>query len=622
MVEGKQHNRIAVLPDRLVDQIAAGEVIERPAAVVKELVENALDAAARNITIEITGAGSDEIMVADDGLGMTPEEIEIAVQRHATSKIRNADDLAAISTFGFRGEALPSIASVSRMEIISRPRGSDTGARRFWEAGMITERETVGASVGTRIRVKNLFYNTPARRKFLKSPTTETKHIIESVTSFATAFVHLGFRLTIDKKEVLHVPPAEAMEDRLADLFGAQLADKLLPFSGGEGDLVASGFIGKPEIARPTRAQMFFFVNGRRVFSQSLSHAVSAGFGEMIPKGRFPFAVVFVEINPQWVDVNVHPTKREVRFLRENQVHDVVYYTINKTLHAGSQTFGDLDGTLHVPSALAPHSSGPTLPLQWKRESWERPAKAAGSLEFIDRVYGPAGQPGTGSPSATPPLPGQVSSDTQAPPAPTEVSEGIGQEIGSTEGVENLWQFNNLYILAHVGDDLMIIDQHTAHERILYEEVLRKLDGEPPQSQQVLFPESVELEAFEYETFQNNPGIFTSMGFAVKPFGQRVVLIEAAPVGLKQKNPVSLFRWVLDDLTAAIKAGEDLKKRAAASYACRAAVMSGDSLTVPEMRALFRRLFECENPFVCPHGRPTMVRIPMIEFDKKFCRRK
>lgn len=622
MASTVEYNRIVVLPDRLIDQIAAGEVIERPASVIKELVENALDAAARNITVEVTGAGGEEIVVTDDGLGMTPQEIELAIQRHATSKVRTADDLAAITTFGFRGEALPSIASVSRMEIVSRPREAEAGARRCWEGGVLGERGPAGAPVGTRIKVKNLFYNTPARKKFLKSPTTETKHIIETMTTFAVAFVHLGFRLIIENKEILHTPPAATALQRMSDIFGAQLADKLLPFSGGEGDLLAGGFAGKPEIARAGRDHMFFYVNGRRVQSRSLHHAVSAGYGELIPKGRFPFAVVFVEINPQLVDVNVHPTKREVRFLRENRVHDLVYYTINKTLHASPKTFAEFDGQMKVPSGGVPESAEGTLPLQWKKQVWDQPARVSSGLDFVEQAFGPRDTPPVGPPAApedtpAPSLSGAGSSDdpTAAEPQPLHDQQ-------ETAGIDDLWQFNNLYILARVGDDLMVIDQHSAHERILYEEILAGFAGVKPQSQRLLFPESIELEAYEYETFEKNTGIFVEMGFAARSFGNRVILLEGVPVGLKHRNPVSLFRWVLDDLVSAIKAGDDLKKRAAASYACRAAVMAGDPLTRPEMRAIFQRLFECKNPFVCPHGRPTLVRVPLIEFDKKFCRRK
>ncbi len=622
-MEGQLTERISLLPDRLVDQIAAGEVVERPASVIKELIENSLDAAAKNITVEVIGAGSEEILVADDGLGMTPDEIEMAVRRHATSKIRTVDDLAAISTFGFRGEALPSIASVSRMEIISRVRGSDAGARRYYEGGTLAEREVAAGAVGTRIRIKNLFYNTPARKKFLKTAPTETKRIIEVVTSFATAFVHLGFKLTIEGKTVINTPPADTSLDRMADLFGRQLADKLLAFSGGEGDLLVSGFVGKPELARRTRDQMTYFVNGRRVQSRSLHHAVSAGYGEMIPKGRFPFAVVFIEINPQWVDVNVHPTKREVRFIRENQVHDLVYYTINRTLHASVKTFSHFDGKMEVPSSPTPESSSGTLPLQWKKEQWERPQQAAAGLSFVEQAFGSTDRSTIpGQPSASPDIASRAEHSPTDDISAKSVEPGLRPEIGDPRGVEDLWQFNNLYIMARVGDDLMVIDQHTMHERILYEAILAKLDGSPPETQRVLFPESVELEAYEYETFEKNIEVFIKMGFAVRPFGPRIVLIEGAPSGLRQKNPVNLFRWVLDDIVTAARAGEDIKKRAAASYACRAAVMAGDSLTLPEMRSLFRRLFECKNPFVCPHGRPTLVRIPMIEFDKKFCRRK
>ena len=627
MASEPHENRIVILPDRLIDQIAAGEVVERPASVVKELVENALDAAARNITVEIIGAGTEEITIVDDGLGMTAEEMELAVQRHATSKIRTADDLSAITTFGFRGEALPSIASVSRLEIVSRVRGVEAGARRIWEAGTLAVREPAGTPVGTRVKVKNLFFNTPARKKFLKSATTETRQIIEAVTACATAFVHFGFRLTIENKEVLHTPPANTALDRMADLFGAQLAERLLPFSGGEGDLMVSGFAGKPEVARPTRAQMLLFVNGRRVHSQSLLHAVSAGYGELIPKGRFPFAVVFVEINPHWVDVNVHPTKREVRFLQEHRVHDLVFYTINKSLHATANTFPEFDGKVHVPSVPEHKAVRGTLPLEWKREAWDQPRKTSEALRFVEQADGPSSAAGIEPSSAGDRNADIESSESHLVPHPpggftVPHPSGAFPSVIDTRGIDDLWQFNNVYILARIGDDLMIIDQHSAHERVLYEDILRTLDGGPAQVQRLLFPESVELQATEFETFEQHAGIFTAMGFAVRPFGQRIVLIEGAPSGLKQKNPVALFRWVLDDLVAAVKAGEDLKQRAAASYACRAAVMAGDPLTGPEMRALFRRLFECENPFVCPHGRPTLVRIPIIEFDKKFCRRK
>jgi len=623
MTDSINRNRIVILPDRLVDQIAAGEVIERPSSVVKELVENALDAAARNITVEVIGAGEEEIVVADDGLGMAPEEMELAVQRHATSKVRTVDDLSAITTFGFRGEALPSIASVSRMEMISRPRESDAGARRYWEGGMLGEREPIGAPVGTRIKVRNLFYNTPARKKFLKSPTTETRHIIETVTTFAVAFVHLGFRLIIERKDVLHAPPAITAVQRMADLFGAQLADKLLPFSGGEGDLLVSGFAGKPEIARASRDQMFYFVNGRRVQSRILHHAISAGYGELIPRGRFPFAVEFVEPNPQWADVNVHPTKRELRLLRENRVHDLVFDTVNKALHSSGKTFAEFDGKMNVPSGGVLESAEGTLPLQWKKQVWDRPAPTAGAMDFIEQAFGPRDD---GSPAGQVVPPGASIAESAEHHVPSDDSADVPRELlhdrKEIAGVDDLWQFHNLYILARVGDDLMVVDQHSAHERILYEEILAGFEGAKPQSQRLLFPESIELEAFEYETFEKNAELFVEMGFAARSFGMRVILLEGVPVGLKQPNPVSLFRWVLDDLVAAIKAGDDLRKRAAASYACRAAVMAGDPLTKPEMRAIFQQLFACKNPFVCPHGRPTLVRMPMIEFDKKFCRRK
>ncbi len=602
MTTHTSQDRITILPDRLVDQIAAGEVIERPSSVVKELVENALDAGARQVTIEIAGAGEKEITVTDNGAGMTAGEIELAVQRHATSKIRTVDDLTSITSFGFRGEALPSIASVSRMEITSRRRGTEQGARRYFEGGKVGERETVGAAEGTRISVKNLFFNTPARKKFMKAESTEKKHIISTVTSFAVGAPRVAFTLVVDGKQVLRTPAAATMRDRLADLFGVQMTERLVPFAGGEGDIEIEGFAGKPEIARATRDHLYYFVNGRRIQSKSLHHALSAAYGELIPKGRFPFAVLFVDINPLWVDVNVHPTKREVRFRREQQLHNLVYYAVNRTIFSDHKSFGTFDGKMQVPKIDEQAGESATLPLQWDRTAWDQPPPEVSP------------RPTANASRAAEPLPPQ-SGDAPAPMPATE------NALGDVSGIEDLWQFHNLYILARAGEDLLIIDQHSAHERVLYEEILAKLEGAPPETQRLLFPESLDLEVIEYDTFEKNQGLLRNMGFSVREFGDQVVLLEGVPTGWKQKNPVKLFRWVLDDIIAAEKAGEDLKKSAAASYACRAAIMSGDPLTLPEMRALFRRLFACKNPYVCPHGRPTLVRVPMIEFDKKFCRR-
>ncbi|MEW5700956.1 MAG: DNA mismatch repair endonuclease MutL [Candidatus Zixiibacteriota bacterium] len=588
---------IAVLPDHLVDQIAAGEVIERPASVVKELIENALDAGATAIDIEIAGAGEKQMRVVDNGVGMSAVDLAQAVLRHATSKIQTVEDLEGIVTFGFRGEALAAVASVSHLEIVSRPRDHDEAAMMFWEGGTRSDSGSVGAPPGTAVTVRHLFYNTPARHQYMRAPSTETRRIVETVTDFAAYHHRVAFSLLIDERQVLHLAAAPDRRIRLIDLYGHGVGDALLTFQGGDAELGVEGHAGKPELARATRDRILTYVNGRRVWSQSLQHAVTAAYGETIPRGRYPIAVVCLNVNPRRVDVNVHPTKREVRFAHERMVYDLTYYSINKVIFASPR----VAPVLPLKESYAPQSE--RLPL---------PASSPENVGAYGHTPLPSNQSSdVGAVREPPDWPGWPT-DRPAPMAATCVPQ-------ATDGVTNFWQFNDVYIATVVGEELWIIDQHTAHERVLYEEMLRRGRGRA-ESQRLLFPESIDLETRELEVFGASLDAFTALGFEVRPFGTRTVLLEGIPTGLKVGNPVILFRRVLEDLEIARRGGEDLMKAAAASTACRAAVMAGDRLRPEEMHGLFARLMQTENPFSCPHGRPTMVKIPITDFDKKFCR--
>jgi len=598
---------IAVLPEHLIDQIAAGEVIERPASVVKELIENALDAGATSIDVEIGGAGEKQIRVVDNGLGMSPADLAAAVLRHATSKIQTVDDLAAIVTFGFRGEALAAIASVSHLEIVSRRRGQDEAAMVFWEGGTKSDSGAVGAPAGTAVTVRHLFYNTPARREYMRAPSTETKRIIETVTDFACFHHRVAFSLAIDGKSALRLAPADTMLSRLIDLFGAKIGDLMIPFQGGDAELGLSGHVGKPELARTTRDRILTYVNGRRVWSQSLSHAATAAYGEMIPRGRYPFAILCLNVNPHRVDVNVHPTKREVRFAHDRAVYDLTYYSINKAIFTSPRAAAV---TPVMPVKESYTSQTERLPLATTSPSADVGAYGHTPLQD-DAGQSPLAVGAVREPPE-PAWPGWPSEHADVPSSARARTDA--------DGVSNLWQFKDVYIVAVVGEELWIIDQHTAHERILYEEMLRRGRERRPESQRLLFPESIDLEAREWDVFEASLDAFVSLGFEVRPFGTRTVLLEGIPAGLKVRNPVILFRRVLEDLEIARRGGEDLMKAAAASTACRAAVMAGDRLKLEEMRVLFARLMHTENPFSCPHGRPTMVKIPIADFDKKFCR--
>ena len=652
---------IIILPEDLVDKIAAGEVVERPASVVKELVENSIDSGAKNISVEIKNGGIKFIRVTDDGSGMDEKNSELAFMRHATSKIKSVDDLYRIKTLGFRGEALPSIASVSLLDLLTRTQECLSGTRIKIEGGVVKDKREAGAPTGTSIIVREIFYNVPARRKFLKSILTETRHIIDLMTRFAIAYPEISFKLISDGRELFDFKAVDSLKQRVGDAFGKNQIEKMVEIQtetvtetetgtetgkGGK-KLIVSGFLGKAEIARSNRAELYLFVNRRPIVSRSLYHAVQIGYGELLPKGKFPFAIVFIEIDPGLLDVNVHPTKSEVRFSDEKGVHDLVYLKIKESL-----TSPEVMPTLSkLPESTMPQASAshdilrgweprlrevttseditPTSSAPPKAESFDLPVaelpktkgeegihrKQTQKSFFKEEVVEPE------SPKA------QEIEEKKMPLSerPLEQVEDKLVEFAKVEkkvdaGAGNLWQLADTYILSQVKGNLMVLDQHAAHERILYEEAMKNLTQKPASSQQILFPTVLELSPREFQTFEANKELIQKLGFEIKSFGGRSILVTAVPTVIKNKSGELFLKEILTELEEEEKVEKNKVKAVAKSFACHAAVKAGERLTQEEMSTLLHQLFATEEPYSCPHGRPTVVKISIEELNKKFGR--
>ncbi len=562
-------NRIRLLPEHVANQIAAGEVVERPASVVKELVENALDADARRITIAISKGGRSVIRVTDDGWGMSRDDALLALERHATSKISKADDLARITSLGFRGEAIPSIASVSRFTLTTRERGALGGTKIEIAGGKILSVTDEGAAEGTVVEARNLFFNLPARRKFLRSEPTETAHIEHMVTLCALGHPGVAFRLIADDRERFHLAPAKELSGRLRELYGAELANQLLPVSTAAEKIQITGFVGKPGISRADRSQQHVFVNGRPVESKGISFALREGYHTALMRGQFPVTFLFVAIDPALVDVNIHPAKREVRFRDELAVRQAVFDAVR--------------------AALAP--KGTPQPISDRSVSvapvWSAPAA------------------------------GEAGHYIQAAMPVTEIQteeEGAWRILGVV---------GQLYVLAESPEGLVLIDQHAAHERVLFERMLKELAADNAPSQKLLLPVTLELDARDAEFLRANLKTLHKLGLGISEFGDKTFLVDALPPYFVAGNLLQTMRQVVDELR---QTGEQVHTRRLgedkiATTVCRHAVKARDPLRGEELRALLQQLHHCDLPYTCPHGRPTMIQISYPELEKKFGRK-
>ena len=591
------------LPPELISQIAAGEVVERPASVVKELVENSLDASAKQITITVRGAGRVLMEIADDGHGIPAAELPLAVARHATSKLQTAEDLFRIHTLGFRGEALASIASVSRFTITSRTADAATGARLRIEGGRaLGPVEPVGAPVGTTVRVEDLFYNVPARRKFLKSDATEKRRIDALVTRYALAYPEVRFRLTQDGKPALQTAGNGKRREVLAALYGPDIARRMLVVEDQAPDMRLTGFISPPDITRGQRRDIIFFINGRPVQDATLSAALIKAYHTLLMVGRYPIAVLFLELPPEAVDVNVHPTKAEVRFRNPDAVFRAVRHAVRRTLLAYTP----------IPNMELPPATEP-------KPAWLRggQGEATAFPWEADTPIAPDGfsprPPAENPPAGTDAFPAAVPPGSPEPSQPTLPGSRLPL-------LRPIGQIAATYIVAEGPDGLYLIDQHAAHERVLFEKFMaQQQEGIPAQA--LLEPVTVHLPPHQARLLEEQLPYLGRWGFQVEPFGPNTFRVRAVPSLLSKTNPADALRALVEDFEEdETPLKNEIEARIIARVCKRVAVKGGQVLSPQAQEALIRDLEACQNPRSCPHGRPTMIHISVDALEKQFGR--
>lgn len=552
-------NRIRLLSDELISQIAAGEVIERPASALKELVENSIDAGATQISIELEEGGLEKIRVVDDGCGMTGEEARTAFLRHATSKIKSLEDLFTIKSLGFRGEALASIASISRLSLKTRPAEERVGTRVEMDGGKELSVEETACPVGTDVTVLALFHATPARKKYMKSVGTEYGHCFDMLSQIGMSHPEVGFRLSKDGTLVFELPPRQDLKERIRILYGGSIADALLPLHYQQSNLRISGFVGKPELSRSSRKYQFLFVNGRAIESRLVARAVEEAFHSLLMTDKHPWFAVTIEMDPTFLDVNVHPRKLEVKFVNTQEVYRAVFGAVQHALQnsmiapvLGRQNSSDFMPTPSLEMVLEPR---PVLAQQERRaDAAEHPMEARAVL------------------------------------------------------FKPVAQVANCYIVAESEEGLVLIDQHAAHERVRYARLMKSLEEKQPMLQPLLTPLSLDLGVESLELIRGHLDEFLALGFDLEPFGGNTYLLRAVPDGLQKKDPERVIREVLADV-ARDERQKILPVREAlvTSAACRGAIKFGDSLSMIEMEALLRDMADTPNYTHCPHGRPALI---------------
>lgn len=593
--------RITRLPDDLANQIAAGEVVERPASVVKELIENAIDAHASRVTVTVEYGGKKLIRVEDDGVGMDPDDARLCLERHATSKIRRADDLGAIVTLGFRGEALPSIASVSHFRLRTRARGADSGTEIRVNAGIIESVVEAGGPEGTLVEVADVFYNLPARRKFLKSDAAEAAQVSRFVTQLALCYPEVGFTLVSSGRKVLAVPPVTSLSDRLYQIYGDR--QDLTPVDREFGGLRLHGFIAALAEQGPVRGPQHVFVNRRIVKDRTIAHAILDAYSVATNKERSPEVHLFLEVPPDRIDVNVHPTKAEVRFREQSMVHEMVRHALGDALGKGPAP----ELTLRTTDVLPGRPLQPSIP----------GALHGGS--FPSRWAPPSSpSPSTWAPTA------ETGSHFRAPLASGDASyaSSVASTSPAVRPMIALGQFRDTFIIAMDDEGLCIIDQHVAHERVLFERIMEKLTTESLESQRLLIPAVLELPAAERAALIGKAEALARFGFEVEEFGGDSIKVTAMPALLPVNECETALRALAEDLEGLDRGLrlEDALKQIAATTACHAAVKAHYPLTLEKMHHILEELRATAYSTVCPHGRPVMLRITRREIEKNFDR--
>jgi DNA mismatch repair protein MutL len=627
---------IRKLDTALIQKIAAGEVVARPESVVKELIENSLDAKAEVITILIKQAGKALIQVVDDGMGMSREDAELCVERHATSKLSTFDDLEKIRTYGFRGEALSAIASVSQFEMRTRKRGEELGTYLKLEGGIKREVRSEACDEGTAIYVRNLFFNVPARRKFMKSEATEFKHIVDSVSRTALANPNVRFVLISDHDIVFDLPAFRPLPERVEQIYGSKLRSSLLPIEAVTGDLHLHGYVSAPSFVKRVRTEQLFFVNDRPIHSsRGLAFAVSNAYEHLVEKGAFPSCFLFINIDPKKIDVNVHPQKLEVKFDDERNVIETVRHSLADALQRSSKRSaadGAMAPEMAMPEAI---NRGEAARLRFPEFGKApdrsevakipvgRPPVQGSTSHTIERMFGKPPQDLFGN-QPTRLIPGDDKGQETEEQERTPASSPAERKALATEVLQDkpqLWQMHSKYIFCQIKSGLMIVDQHVAHERILYERILKSLEDGATSSQELLFPQSVELLPREVALIRELEEQLRKLGFHIRYFGGMTVIIDAVPADVKSGSESEILREMLESYEEFDKLGKFSQREAlAAGFSCKAAIKSGDKLSQEEMHALIEQLFQTKMPYVCPHGRPIVIKLALDELDRRFGR--
>ena len=631
---------IQVLDPLTVDQIAAGEVIERPLSVVKELVENSIDAGADAITIEIRGGGIESIRVTDNGCGIVPDEIQTAFMRHATSKIRTSADLLTVSSLGFRGEALSSIAAVTKTEVITRTRESIVGSRYIIEGGKEIKLEEIGSPEGTTFIIRDLFYNTPVRREFLKSRTTEANAIQECICEFSLSHPEIRFQLIVDGKPKIKTTGDSTLRTSIYYNFGSELTNKLVSVDEEEQEMHLSGFIAKPEYSRGTRSYMHYFVNGRYIKNNIIQAAISDGYRDYLMNHRFPFTALMLELPPEELDVNVHPTKREVRFRKEKAVYELIFHAVKQALDSitliPEETLGPSIPDSRKPASTPMEVKAPE-PFEKERATHEYKQQIFKTEPMVRESSGRFSKPDTTDFSSHQDLVEEASpAAVQATDQPEMSSPAMPDSLSAEENAflqENVFreeeapefrilgQVFDTYWLVEYRDELLIIDQHAAHEKILYERFVSEMKAKSGHSQKLLAPLVVTLSGREWECLDEYREAFTELGFGLEDFGDTEILIQAVPADFLNLDSREVFIDILDSLMTGQKGKKpEMILDRLATIACKAAVKGNNTLSTAEAATLIRDMLSLEEPYHCPHGRPTTIAMSKSEFEKKFKR--
>jgi DNA mismatch repair protein MutL len=638
-IETPRMPRIHKLPDSLANKIAAGEVVQRPESVVKELVENSLDAGATEIAVVVKNAGKSLLFIADNGYGMSEEDARIAFERHATSKIATDEDLDRIMTLGFRGEALAAISSVAQVELKTRQEGEELGTLVRVENGVIAEVSKTSCDRGTSIAVRNLFFSVPARRKFLKSNATELKHIVETMQRFALSYPAVSFTLSDDDTLLMSVKGG-TIEERIRAVYNEEMLNAFIPLEADGDGVRATGFIGKPNFARKSKTDQYLFLNGRYITSKLLSHAVFTGYEHLLDPQSYPPYLLFLDVDPERVDVNVHPTKAEVKFDDESAIYSLLQAAARRTLgehnlvpamrmpqgdtgesviaalryalpnYDRAEKFPEPPTRPAAPAAGGGHGgNGGGYPAGYERD---KPMPTGRAGELMRQLFG---EPQ----SVRPESPAQL--DLAGSSQATFRQEARGEEPEVDSSRAGLWQIHNKYILSQIRSGLMIVDQHVAHERILYEQATKSMQAAMPMSQQLLFPLEMKVTPAEYALMRELRSDITALGFELSVERGDSVVVHGVPHDVRAGQEGAILRELLDQYLEYQQMGmTDQRHMIAASFACRASIKAGDPLSQEEMLNLIENLFATSMPYVCPHGRPIVIRIDLGELDRRFGR--